>query len=121
VVAVDWIAPKSNKRRFGQCTRYLVGLKPNDVVTVSVKPSVMKLPPLDSSPVVMAGLGTGMAPFRAFIQERAVRKREGHAVGARSTSTAKSSRPTIRYYLFNNCTCIYYYYFFSRMLDRTVC
>jgi len=81
VVAVDWIAPKSNKRRFGQCTRYLVGLKPNDVVTVSVKPSVMKLPPLDSSPVVMAGLGTGMAPFRAFIQERAVRKREGHAVG----------------------------------------
>lgn len=31
----------------------------------------MKLPPSHEQPVLMAGLGTGMAPFRAFIQERA--------------------------------------------------
>jgi len=80
VVAVDWVTP-SGKKRYGQCTRYLTGLKPGHIVTVSVKPSVMKLPPLHSSPVIMAGLGTGMAPFRAFIQERAIMKRQGVIVG----------------------------------------
>jgi len=39
------------------------------------------LPPLDTQPIVMAGLGTGMAPFRAFIQERAVLKSQGIEVG----------------------------------------
>ncbi|OAD06387.1 hypothetical protein MUCCIDRAFT_155309 [Mucor lusitanicus CBS 277.49] len=41
----------------------------------------MKLPPLDSQPVIMAGLGTGMAPFRAFIQERYLAKAAGKKVG----------------------------------------
>jgi len=41
----------------------------------------MKLPPRDEQPVIMAGLGTGMAPFRAFIEERAHRKSKGIKVG----------------------------------------
>lgn len=47
----------------------------------SIKPSVMKLPPLDTQPIVMAGLGTGAAPFRAFIQERAWQRAQGREVG----------------------------------------
>ncbi|KAI8967686.1 hypothetical protein BDF20DRAFT_908280 [Mycotypha africana] len=80
VVAVDW-QTTSGKKRYGQCTRYLSSLKIGDSVTVSIKPSVMKLPPLDSQPVIMAGLGTGMAPFRAFIQERYLAKATGKEVG----------------------------------------
>lgn len=80
VVLVNW-ENSTKKPRFGHCTRYLSGLVPGDIVTVSVKPSVMTLPPLDSQPIVMAGLGTGMAPFRAFIQERAVLKSQGVEVG----------------------------------------
>ncbi|KAJ2548743.1 sulfite reductase [NADPH] flavoprotein component [Coemansia sp. RSA 1933] len=80
VVAVEWRNSKGVLRT-GQCTRFLNALGIGDEVTVSVKPSVMKLPPLDSQPVVMAGLGTGMAPFRAFIEERAVRKLQGVPVG----------------------------------------
>lgn len=79
VVLVEWDSPK--KKRFGHCTNYLVGLRPGDKLTVSVKPSVMTLPPLDTQPIIMAGLGTGMAPFRAFIQERAVLKAQGIKVG----------------------------------------
>ncbi|KAJ3251947.1 hypothetical protein HDU77_005523 [Chytriomyces hyalinus] len=80
VVVVDW-KTKSGKSRMGQCTRYLVGLRPGKSVTVSVKPSVMKLPPSHEAPVIMAGLGTGMAPFRAFVEERAYQKSLGHKVG----------------------------------------
>ncbi|CEP13284.1 hypothetical protein [Parasitella parasitica] len=80
IVAVDW-ETTAGKKRFGQCTRYLTNLKVGDNVTVSIKPSVMKLPPLDSQPVIMAGLGTGMAPFRAFIQERYLAKAAGKKVG----------------------------------------
>ncbi|KAF7727225.1 hypothetical protein EC973_007923 [Apophysomyces ossiformis] len=80
VVAVEW-KNAAGKQRYGQCTRYLANLAPGADVTVSIKPSVMKLPPLDTQPVIMAGLGTGMAPFRAFIQERAVIKASGKEVG----------------------------------------
>ncbi|KAG0166810.1 hypothetical protein DFQ28_009514 [Apophysomyces sp. BC1034] len=80
VVAVEW-TNAAGEQRFGQCTRYLANLTPGVDVTVSIKPSVMKLPPLDTQPVIMAGLGTGMAPFRAFIQERAVAKAAGKEVG----------------------------------------
>jgi len=40
-----------------------------------------QLPPRDEQPVVMAGLGTGAAPFRAFIQERAWQRAQGKEVG----------------------------------------
>lgn len=67
--------------RYGQCTRYLAALTPGAEVTVSIKPSVMKLPPDDRQPIIMAGLGTGAAPFRAFMQHRAWQKSQGVEVG----------------------------------------
>ncbi|KAI0939673.1 hypothetical protein AcW1_004627 [Taiwanofungus camphoratus] len=70
VVSVEWTTP-SGSPRYGQCTRYLAGLRVGQKVTVSIKPSVMKLPPDNMQPIIMAGLGTGAAPFRAFLQHRA--------------------------------------------------
>lgn len=80
IVTVDWKTP-SGSPRYGQCTRYLANLKPGAKVTVSLKPSIMKLPPHTTQPIIMAGLGTGMAPFRAFVQAREVQKRNGEEVG----------------------------------------
>ncbi|PWN21381.1 hypothetical protein BCV69DRAFT_282111 [Microstroma glucosiphilum] len=80
VVTVDWQTP-SGSPRYGQCTRYLANLRPGNKVTVSLKPSIMKLPPYTSQPIIMAGLGTGMAPFRAYVQAREVQKRNGEDVG----------------------------------------
>ncbi|KAF2271342.1 sulfite reductase-like protein alpha subunit [Westerdykella ornata] len=80
IVTVNWVDPKG-RDRFGQATRYLNSLSVGSPVTVSVKPSVMKLPPKTTAPIIMAGLGTGLAPFRAFVQERAYQKQQGHEIG----------------------------------------
>ncbi|KAI9733883.1 MAG: hypothetical protein M1834_002538 [Cirrosporium novae-zelandiae] len=81
IVAVSWVDPKG-RDRFGQATRYLKDLAPGSPVVVSVKPSVMKLPPKSTQPLIMAGLGTGLAPFRAFVQHRALEKSQGKEIGA---------------------------------------
>jgi len=80
VVEVNWKDEK-NRDRYGQCTRYLSQLPVGAPVTVSVKPSVMKLPAETTTPIIMAGLGTGLAPFRAFVQERALQRQQGKEIG----------------------------------------
>lgn len=81
IVVVGWVDPKG-RDRFGQATRFLNKLGVGVAVTVSVKPSVMKLPPSSTQPLIMAGLGTGLAPFRAFVQHRALEKEQGKEIGA---------------------------------------
>ena len=81
IVVVDWVDSKG-RTRLGQATRYLSTLKPGTAITASVKPSVMKLPTKDTAPLIMAGLGTGLAPFRAFVQYRAMQKAQGKEIGA---------------------------------------
>jgi sulfite reductase (NADPH) flavoprotein alpha-component len=80
IVLVDW-KTKMGKLRYGQATRFLVNAKIGDGLTVSIKPSVMKLPESHEAPVIMSGLGTGMAPFRAFIEDRWYWKQQGKKVG----------------------------------------
>ncbi|KAK0641266.1 sulfite reductase [NADPH] flavoprotein component-like protein [Cercophora newfieldiana] len=81
IVVVDWVDTKG-RTRYGQATRYLSGLAPGTAITASVKPSVMKLPVKDTAPLIMAGLGTGLAPFRAFVQYRAMQKAQGKEIGS---------------------------------------
>lgn len=81
IVVVNWVDPRG-RDRFGQATRYLHKLRPGAAVTVSVKPSVMKLPAKSTQPIIMAGLGTGLAPFRAFVQHRAMEKAQGKEIGS---------------------------------------
>ncbi|KAI9513160.1 assimilatory sulfite reductase [Russula earlei] len=79
-LTVDWQTP-SGTTRYGQCTRYLAGLQIGQKVTVSIKPSVMKLPAEPTQPLIMAGLGTGAAPFRAFLQHRTLLASQGVPLG----------------------------------------
>ncbi|KAI1263231.1 sulfite reductase flavoprotein component [Xylariaceae sp. FL1019] len=81
IVVVDWVDTKG-RNRYGQATRYLSRLPVGTAITASVKPSVMKLPVRDDAPLIMAGLGTGLAPFRAFVQYRAMQKAQGKDIGA---------------------------------------
>ncbi|KAL8824168.1 MAG: hypothetical protein Q9191_005251 [Dirinaria sp. TL-2023a] len=81
IVVVGWVDPRK-RDRWGQATRYLNSLRIGDEVVVSVKPSVMKLPPQSTQPLIMAGLGTGLAPFRAFVQHRAWERQQGKEIGS---------------------------------------
>lgn len=80
VVVVDWTDSKGRKR-WGHCSKYLSDLSIGDELVVSVKPSVMKLPPSPAQPIIMSGLGTGLAPFKAFIEEKVWQKEQGFEIG----------------------------------------
>lgn len=57
--------------RRGVCSTYLADRSPGDRVAVYLQPSSNFRPPSDpDTPMIMVGPGTGIAPFRGFLQER---------------------------------------------------
>ena len=61
------------RKRKGVCSTYLTDLvKSGDTVQVFVQPNKnFRLPADGSTPIIMVGPGTGVAPFRAFVEHRA--------------------------------------------------
>jgi cytochrome P450/NADPH-cytochrome P450 reductase len=78
-------APSSQKgqRFLGVASNYMARSQPGDHVQVALRPSHagFHLPADDSKPVLMACAGTGLAPFRAFVEERAVKIKNGKKLG----------------------------------------
>lgn len=80
IVVVDWVDSQGRKR-FGQASKYISDLQIGQELVVSVKPSVMKLPADPKAPVIMSGLGTGLAPFKAIVEEKLWQKQQGYEIG----------------------------------------
>lgn len=80
IVVVDWI-DNQGRKRYGQASKYISDLKIGQELVVSVKPSVMKLPADPKAPVIMSGLGTGLAPFKAIVEEKLWQKQQGLEIG----------------------------------------
>ena len=55
----------------GVASSWLAAATPGTQVPIFLRHSTFKLPKSAATPVVMVGPGTGLAPFRGFIQERA--------------------------------------------------
>ncbi|MBA2402031.1 MAG: cytochrome P450 [Bradyrhizobium sp.] len=79
-------APASSGRGVykGVCSNYLAGRRAGDTVHATVRETKagFRLPDDPSVPIIMIGPGTGLAPFRGFLQERADRKAKGASLGA---------------------------------------
>ena len=69
----------NERSRIGVCTTYMAERMPlhEAVVPVFVARSHFGLPEDDSDDLIMVGPGTGIAPFRAFLQERVARGASG--------------------------------------------
>lgn len=67
----------------GVCSNYLADLPEGSTILASLKETKanFRLPEDASKPVIMVGPGTGVAPFRGFLAERAIRKANGDALG----------------------------------------
>lgn len=83
VAVVEGAARSGHGTFAGVCTNYLRRQAEGSVIYAFVKDtkSAFRLPADPATPIIMIGPGTGFAPFRGFLQERAALKAQGAAIG----------------------------------------
>ena len=83
VGVVEAVAKSGHGTFEGLCSTYLAHQKVGNIVYgfVHDTKSAFRLPENPATPLLMIGPGTGVAPYRGFLQERAVQKAQGVQVG----------------------------------------
>jgi len=83
VAVVEGPAMSGRGRYRGVCSNYLAGRRVGDTIHATVRETKagFRLPDDDAVPLIMIGPGTGLAPFRGFLQERAARQAKGAVLG----------------------------------------
>lgn len=71
LVAVVQYKTRIQAPRRGVCSTWLANLHPGSTVPLWVKKGTIRFPANPETPVIMVGPGTGVAPFRSFIEEEA--------------------------------------------------
>ncbi|XP_004593477.2 NADPH-dependent diflavin oxidoreductase 1 [Ochotona princeps] len=81
LVAVVQYRTRLKEPRRGLCSSWLASLDPAQgpvQVPLWVRPGSLAFPDTPDTPVIMVGAGTGVAPFRAAVQERVAQGRTGN-------------------------------------------
>ena len=73
LMAVVGYKTRIREPRTGLCSSFLARVKPGDSVRVWINKGTLVIPQ-DSTPLIMVGPGTGVAPFRSIIQDRIVKR-----------------------------------------------
>jgi cytochrome P450/NADPH-cytochrome P450 reductase len=86
LAVVDAPALSGQGKYYGVASTYMAQARPGTKVAMTVRPSNVAFHPPESlaTPIIMVCAGTGIAPFRGFIQDRALRaiQAEGQVIGA---------------------------------------
>lgn len=83
IIQVDWTVERDAQKelRTGLCTTHLKGTTAQTQIAAQVRKSAIELPEDVKTPIIMAGMGTGLAPWRGLTQQRVWQKRQGTEVG----------------------------------------
>ncbi|MFL6819757.1 MAG: bifunctional cytochrome P450/NADPH--P450 reductase [Bradyrhizobium sp.] len=83
VGVVEGLASSGRGIYKGVCSNYLAGRRAGETIHATVRETKagFRLPDDASVPIIMIGPGTGLAPFRGFLQERGALKAKGAKLG----------------------------------------
>ncbi len=83
VAVVEGPASSGRGTYKGICSSHLASRRAGETIHATVRETKagFRLPDDPSVPIIMVGPGTGLAPFRGFLQERAARKAKGATLG----------------------------------------
>merc|ERR1712226_1030384 len=80
IVINQW-KTKSGQVKTGACTRFIQKVGVGAKVAAASVVGTFKFPESDVTPMVMVGLGTGIAPIRSFMQDKLYKKNKGIKTG----------------------------------------
>lgn len=82
IVINQWKTKNEEQRVItGACTRYIQKVPVGAFIAAQAVCGTFKFPESDETPMVMVGLGTGIAPIRSFMQDKLYKKQQGKKVG----------------------------------------